>query len=584
MSFKDWFLSVIWPGKERKISGLSAKTIGALLEENAKKYGNQTAVVYSDENIRYSWRQLNRLADEAAKGFLAIGVKAGNHIAMWGTNRPEWLITQFAAAKIGAALVAMNPEWKTEDLEYALKQSDSKILVMQRGFTKESGGKNFSYDYVTTLQKIALEIKKADPENLKLKKLPALKCVVLISKEKEKGMLKWDVLLSKADSVNEKDYIRHKKSVDPYAAALVQYTSGTTGFPKGAMLSQYGIVNNAFSCAKNLKLTSKDRICGPIPYCHIFCSATLNVCCLVTGAAMVVPAEHFNARKTLEAIEKERCTAIYGVPTMFISQLADPEFSRFDLGSLRTGIMAGAPCPIELMKDVVFKMGVEKMTIAYGLTEASPMTHQTGTDDSIERRTSTVGKPLQNTEAKIVDPQTFKELGANETGEIWVRGYHVMLGYYNNPAETEKTIIDGWLRTGDLGIKDADGYYKIVGRLKEMFIVGGHNVYPAEIEQALRSNFENEIEDVYVFGVPHQTLQEIGAAAVKLKSGKSLTEEEIKSKCADLLEWPKVPKYIKFVNDFTNVMTPTGKIQKKKLKEILVKELGLEELEKIKTA
>jgi fatty-acyl-CoA synthase len=246
--------------------------------------------------------------------------------------------------------------------------------------------------------------------------------------------------------------------------------------------------------------------------------------------------------------------------------------------------MAGAPCPIELMKDVVCRMGVKKMTIAYGLTEASPMTHQTDTDDLIERRTSTVGKPLQNTEAKIVDPQTFKELGANETGEIWVRGYHVMLGYYNNPGETEKTIIDGWLRTDDLGIKDTNGYYKIVGRLKEMFIVGGHNVYPAEIEQALRSNFENEIEDVYVFGVPHQTLQEIGAAAIKLKSSKSLTEEEIKSKCADLLEWPKIPKYIKFVNDFTNVMTPTGKIQRKKLKEIFVKELGLEELEKIKTA
>ena len=388
----------------------------------------------------------------------------------------------------------------------------------------------------------------------------------------------------KGKNIGKREYSRWKKSVMPHDAALIQYTSGTTGFPKGAMLSHFNIVNNALAGAENMELTHKDKICGPVPYYHIFGSVMLNMCALVTGATMVIPTEHFSGRKTLEAIEKEKCTAIHGVPTMFTVELADPDFYRFNLSSLRTGIIAGAPCPIQLMNDIIYKMGVTKITIVYGLSETSPITHQTQSDDSVEKRVSTVGKPIKYVEAKIINPETFKELGIDEVGEIWVEGYNVMLGYYKKPEETKETIVNGWLRTGDLGKKDADGYYNIVGRLKEMFIVGGHNVYPLEVEQALRSFFAQEIEDVYVVGVPHAMLQNIGAAAVKLKAGKSLDAETIKSRLRNLLEWPKIPKYIKFVDNFSMTMTISGKIQRKKLKEIFVKELGLEELEKIKTA
>lgn len=565
------------------------KTAGKLLEENAERYPTEDAVVYVGQNVRYSWRRLNAYCDRLAKGFMAIGARSGDKIAVWGTNRPEWLITQFAAAKIGCALVTVNPEWKAEELEYCLKQSDTKILVMQKGFSKGSGEEIFNYNYAGILKSIAPEIENCPfdsaQDELLLEKLPELKSVVLVSNQPERGIIPWNLLLEKGNAVAEEDYALQKQSVTPYFVLIIQYTSGTTGFPKGAMLTHYGVVNNARSCAENLELTAMDRICGPVPYYHIFGSATLNVCSLVSGAAMIIPAEHFNARKTLEAVEKEKCTVIYGVPTMFIAELGDPEFSRFNLRTLRTGIMAGAPCPIELMKDVVYRMGVEKMTICYGLTEASPMTHQTRTADSIERRVNTVGRPVPHMEAKIVDPATFNELDTGEIGEIWVKGYNVMLGYYHRPEETDAAIVcGGWLRTGDLATRNEDGYYKIVGRLKEMFIVGGHNVYPAEVEQSLRSIFGEEIEEVQVVGVPHRKLQEVAAAVVKLKTGKSLTVAQIKEKCRARLEWPKIPKYVKFVADFGEVMTVTGKIQKRKLREILIKELGLEDLTKIKTA
>jgi len=324
------------------------------------------------------------------------------------------------------------------------------------------------------------------------------------------------------------------------------------------VLSHFGVINNALAGAGNMKLTHKDKICAPIPYYHIFGSVLGNICSLVTGAAIIVPSEHFDARKTLEAVEAERCTAIYGVPTMFMSELAEPDFSKFKLSSLRTGIIAGASCPIDLMEKIVYKMGARKITIVYGLSEASPITHQTRPNDSIKRRVTTVGRPINYIESKIVDPETFEELGINKTGEIWVRGYNVMQGYYKKPGETQEAIVDGWLRTGDLGKRDLNDYYNIVGRLKEMFIVGGHNVYPLEIEEFLRSTFSKEIEDVYVIGLPHPKLQEIGAAVIKLRPGQKLTAEHIKTKITSLVEWPKIPHYIKFVDDFSQVTTATG--------------------------
>ncbi len=569
---------------------LIEKTIGELLNENAEKYPEKDAVVYVDQNYRLTWQQLKGMVDWTTESFISLGVKKGEHIAIWGTNKPHWLFVQFAAAKIGAPLVTINPEWKAAELEYALKQSDSKVLVMIDGFEKKSGEKIHKYDYIKILQDACPELANASNPNLNLEKFSVLKHIVLISKNTAlpKWAISWQNFFSSL-GMPEETVEDREAVVSPNDICLIQYTSGTTGFPKGAMLTHYNVINNAYEGSRNMELTNEDRLCGPVPYYHCFGSILVNLCCLVVGATMVIPSEHYNARKTLEAIEKEKCTALHGVPTMFIAELADPEFSRFDLSSLRTGIMAGAPCPIELMKDVVYKMGVKKITIVYGLTEASPITHQTRADDSIERRVSTVGKPIDNTEAIIVDHRKFEETGEitevalGEVGEIWISGPNVMQGYYKKPEETKKAIIGKWMRTGDLGTKDAENYFKIVGRCKDMFIVGGHNVYPAEVQQKLLSLFE-EIEIAEVVGVPHKNLGEIGAAIIKLKPGKQLTFEEIKAKCETSMEWPSVPKYLKIVQDFTQFMTVTGKVQKFKIKEMFIKEFGLEELTKIKTA
>ncbi len=567
------------------------KTIGEILNENAEKYSAQDAVVYADQNTRYSWLRLKTIADRITKSFISLGIKKGDHVAIWGTNKPQWFLTQLATAKIGAALVTINPEWKAAEMEYAIKQSDSKILVMTEGFEKTSGNKTHRYDYIKILLDACPELNSAQSRALNLEKFPVLKNIILITdKPAPKWALSWKEFYAAgfritAATLKNAESLVHKNDI-----CLIQYTSGTTGFPKGAMLTHYNVVNNALEGSRNMELTNTDRLCGPVPYYHCFGSILVNLCCLTVGATIVIPAEHFNPRKTLMAVEQEKCTALHGVPTMFIAQLADPEFSKFNLSSLRTGIMAGAPCPIELMKDVVHKMGAKKITIVYGLTEASPITHQTRPNDSIERRVSTVGKPINNTEAIVVDVAEWEtnrkiiEVVNGEIGEIWARGYNIMAGYYKKPEETAKAIVaDRWLRTGDLGIKDSDGYYKIAGRLKEMFIVGGHNVYPAEVQQKILSLFE-EIEIVEVVGIPHQTLQEICAAIIKLKDGKSLTYEQIKEKCETNMEWSSIPKHVKFVNDFSPFMTVTGKMQKFKMKEVLIAELGLQELIKIKTA
>lgn len=572
--------------------GLLRATIGELLDRNAELYPNQDAAVFWEQNLRYTWFELKKAVDEAAKGFLKLGIKKGDHIAIWATNVREWLITQFAAAKIGAVLVTINPEFKsTGQLGYALKQSDSQTLVLMESFRKiSSSGKVYDYDYPGLFKKLCPEIASSEPGKLNAKEVPELKNVILISEDPQSGMFRWQDILKMAEaySYEEGEHLLkdRQNSVKPEDTVVIQYTSGTTGYPKGVMLSHFNVVNNAFHGAANMLLTCKDKICGPVPFYHCFGSILLNLCCLVAGATIVIPSQHFDAKKTLEAIEKEKCTGLHGVPTMFIAELAEPGFEKFDLSSLRTGIMAGAPCPIELMKDVVNKMGAKQITIVYGLTEASPITHQTRSDDLIERRVSTVGKPIEGVEAKIVDPKTFKELPIDEVGEIWVRGYNVMSGYYKKQEETAKTIVEGgWLRTGDLGKKDSEGYYKITGRLKDMLIVGGHNVYPAEVEKALREMFEGFFEEIQVIGIPHDKFGEVGAVWIKLKPGKILTAGEITKRCNNELEWPQVPRYFKFIEEIPlEAMTATGKIQKFKLRELLIKELGLEELARQKTA
>jgi fatty-acyl-CoA synthase len=566
---------------------LIRKTIGQLLDENAQKYANQEAVIYVDENIRLTWSDLKKAVDDTSKSLIAIGTKRGDNVAMWGTNKPEWFFIQLACARIGAALVTVNPEWKANEVDYAVKQSDSKVLVMIEGFEKKSGDKLHRYDYLNILTTACPEIANSQEENLNLVKFPELKKVVLITRNSNptKWALTWKDFIKQGASLDENTFEKVKKEVDINDVCLIQYTSGTTGFPKGAMLTHYNVVNNGLDGAHNMDLTNQDRVCIPVPYYHCFGTVLGNMVCISVGATMVIPTEHYNARKTLIAAEKEKCTGLHGVPSMFINELHDPEFPKFNLKTLRTGIMAGAPCPIELMEDIVNKMNAKQITIVYGLTEASPITHQTRADDSIERRVSTVGKPLDDVESKIVDPMTEKELGIGEVGEIWVRGYNIMKGYYKKPEETAKAITkDGWLRTGDLGTKDKENYYKIVGRYKDMVIIGGHNVYPAEVEQTLLSMFEDEIMEIHVVGVPHKVLQEVLAAFIKLKPGKILTFDELKARCDGKVEWSKIPRYVKFVDNFGMAMTVTGKIQKFKLKDLLIKELGLEDLAKIKTA
>ena len=552
---------------------LLTTTIGAQLTRNAAQFKDREAVVYCESGERWTWQELNARANAVAKGFVALGATKGTHIAMWGTNVPEWLLTQMAAAKIGAVIVTINPEWKSEELHFALKQSDAEILCMIKGFTKHSARSDYYYDYLAILQSICPDLMLADASHpLMLQALPKLRHIVVVSETPEPGMHPWHELLELGAGISDDTISTLEDATSAQDTAMIQYTSGTTGFPKGTMLSHHNTYNDARAAMSNMDVTEADRLCGPVPYYHCFGSILINLGCLITGATMVIPAQHFNARRTLEAIEKEKCTVIYGVPTMFIAELEDPAFDQFDLSSLRTGIAAGAPVDNELMQNITLRMGARGMTIAYGLTETSPVTHQTMPDDPWEKRISTVGRPIEHTEAKIVDPNTLAELDDDEVGEIWVKGYNVMQGYYKNEEETEKTIIDGWLRSGDLGRRDKEGFYAIVGRLKEMIIVGGHNVYPAEVEQTLHTLLDDKVEILQVVGMPHPKLQEVVGLVVKCHPGIHLTLEEVKARCADRMEWPKIPRFFYEIDDFSPFMTVSGKIKKHKVRAFLLEQ------------
>ncbi len=547
---------------------LLQSTIGALLRDNARKHPDRDAAIFHADEVKFSWEELDFLADKIAKSLLAIGVSRGSHVAIWANNIPEWLFVQYATARIGAILITINPEWKQEELAYALKQSDADVLIMCPGFVKQSGSKSHYYDYISMVRSLCPNLTEASCSN----EFPRLKRVILTPGASERGMLDWQEFLAAGREIGDDALEKISTAVSPYDPAMIQYTSGTTGFPKGAVLTHYNIVNDALLASLLQALEANDLICGPVPFYHCFGSILLNLGGLVSGAAIVIPDHSFSSRQTLAAIEKYGCTALFGVPTMFITELAEPDFEQFDLHTLRTGIMAGAPVDRELFEAVSQKMGAAEMTIAYGLTEASPVTHQTCKSDPEEKRYSTVGKPIEHTQAKIVDPSSGLELPDEAVGEIWVKGFHVMEAYYNNPEATQQNIIDGWLRTGDLGLRDAAGYYRIVGRLKEMIIVGGHNVYPAEVEQSLRTLFDAEAELLQVVGVSHPVLQEVVGLVVKPKPGKELTLEEVRTRCEGKLEWPKIPRYLKMLEDYTPYMTVTGKIQKFKLAELFAAE------------
>ncbi|ADP76834.1 AMP-dependent synthetase and ligase [Methanothermus fervidus DSM 2088] len=532
------------------------KTIHEFLEEQAKKYPNKDFIVYPDRNLRFTYKEFNERVDLLAKGLLHMGLKKGDHIGIWATNVPDWLTFFFAASKIGGVLVTINTAYKKDELKYVMKQSDMKAIALIEGFR--------DVNYLKTIYELVPELKKYERGKLKSKNFPKLKHVIYIGAEKHRGMYNTHELMLLGKHVPDEKLEKAKKQVKNDDVVNIQYTSGTTGFPKGVMLTHRNILNNGYYIGERQKFTEKDKLCLPVPMFHCF-GIVLGLLAILTHGGTLVMLEYFDPLLVLAAVEKEKCTALYGVPTMFISELSHPMFDMFDLSSLRTGIMAGAPCPKELMKKVIEKMHMKEITIVYGLTEASPGITQTSVDDPIDKRVETVGKPLPEIEVKIVDPKTGKKLGPGEVGEICCRGYNVMKGYYKMPKETKEAIDeDGWLHTGDLAMMDKDGYYRIVGRIKEMIIRGGENIYPREIEEFLHKM--PGIKDVQIVGVPDEKYGEEVAAFVIKEDGADIREEDVIDYAKENIARYKAPKYVFFVDKFP--LTASGKVQKFKLRKI----------------
>lgn len=539
-------------------------TVGGLLDHTAALYPDNDALIYVDRNIRYTYRQFNEVCRRVAKGLIRLGVKKGDHVSIWAYNVPEWVVLQFATAKIGAVLVTVNTNYKSAELEYILNQSDSSTLFLVKSFKDTN--------YVATVNEVVPELAGSEAGSLSSAKLPFLKNVVFIGDETPSGMLNFEAVAAMGDDVSDGELAAVESTLECHDVINMQYTSGTTGFPKGVMLTHFNIVNNGFNIGECMKFTDKDRLCIPVPFFHCF-GCVLGVMACVTHGTTMVPVEIFDPLTVLRTIEKERCTAVHGVPTMFIAELEHPDFPKFDLTSLRTGIMAGSNCPIEVMKKVISQMHASEITIAYGQTESSPVITQTRTDDAIELRVATVGRALPDVEVKIVDIETGAELPPGKQGELCTRGYLVMKGYYKMPEETARAIdADGWLHTGDLAVMDENGYCKITGRIKNMIIRGGENIYPREIEEFLYTH--PKISDVQIYGVPDRKYGEQVMAAVILKKGEAMTEEDVRDFCRGKIANYKIPKYVKFVDSYP--MTASGKIQKFKLREMAIKELGLE--------
>jgi fatty-acyl-CoA synthase len=540
-------------------------TVGGLLDHIAGRFPDNDALVYVERDLRYTYREFNEICRMVAKGLMRLGIGKGDHISIWAYNVPEWVILQFATAKIGAVLVTVNTSYKSAELEYILKQSDSGTLFLVKSF-KDT-------DYVQTLNEVVPELQASTPAKLESASLPRLKNVIFIGAETPAGMLNFQRIMELGREVPDEELTAAEATLHCHEVINMQYTSGTTGFPKGVMLTHYNVVNNGFNIGECMKLTEKDRLCIPVPFFHCF-GCVLGVMACVTHGSTMVPVEIFDPLKVLQTVEKERCTALHGVPTMFIAELEHPDFANFDLTSLRTGIMAGSNCPIEVMKRVIRDMHASEITIAYGQTESSPVITQTRTDDPIELRVATVGRALPDVEVKVVDIETGASLPPGKQGELCTRGYHVMKGYYKMAEETAKAIdSEGWLHTGDLAVMDEHCYCKITGRIKNMIIRGGENVYPREIEEFLYTH--PKISDVQVYGVPDRKYGEQVMAAVILKKGVTMTEGEVHDYCKGKIANFKIPRYVNFVDSYP--MTASGKIQKFKLREMAIKELQLED-------
>ncbi|WP_090990292.1 AMP-binding protein [Bacillus sp. OV322] len=530
-------------------------TVGELLENTAREAGEKEAVVYHDLGLRYTYSQFEKICRQAARGFMSLGIEKGDHIAIWASNKPEWLISQFSTGKMGGVLVTVNTNYRKSELEYLLEQSDSGTLILMEQFKDHS--------YIDTLYEIVPELRTCQPGKLQSEKLPQLKNVIVLSDNAYPGTFSWDDLLRGAASVTEEMLDFRMRTMNPDDVINMQYTSGTTGFPKGVMLTHSNLVNNGHSIGSCMKLTKEDRLCIPVPFFHCFGCVLGTMACVAWGAAMV-PVEEFNPRTVLKTVQNEKCTGLHGVPTMFIAELNLLDFDQYDLTSLRTGIMAGSNCPIEVMKNVVGKMGANEIIIIYGQTESSPGITGTRSDDDIELRVSSVGRALPHVEVKIMLPGTDQEAERGEQGELCTRGYHVMKGYYKNPDAT-KSAVDkaGWLHTGDLAVMDKNGYCKITGRLKDVIIRGGENVYPREVEEFIYQH--PSVMDVQVIGVPDQKYGEELMAWIIPKENSGLTAEEIQNYCKGNISKHKIPRYIEFTKEYP--MTASGKIQKYKLRE-----------------
>ena len=546
---------------------LSNRTIGDWLEHWAAVTPNKEYLVYSDRNLRFTWNEFNQRVDNMAKGLMAIGVKRGTHIGIWATNVPDWLTFLYAGAKIGAIAVTINTSYKQNELEFIVKDSDIQTLCITDG--------TFDSSYVDMVYTMLPELRETQRGDFHSKQFPKLRNVVYIGQEKFRGMYNTAEILLLGENVDDKEFIETKHQVTCHDVVNMQYTSGTTGFPKGVMLTHYNIVNNGFFTGEGMGFTANDKLCCCVPLFHCF-GVTLASMNVLTHGCTQVMVERFDPLITLASVHKERCTVLYGVPTMFIAEMNHPMFNLFDLTSLRTGIMAGALCPIELMRAVTDKMHITHITSVYGLTECSPgMTHSV-LEDSFEDRCTTVGRAYPFTEVKVVNPETGEECPPGVQGEICCRGYLVMKGYYNNPEATAQVIDkDGWLHSGDLGVKDERGFYRITGRIKDMIIRGGENIYPREIEEFLY-HLEG-VKDIQVAAVPSEKYgEEVGAFIIQ-KDGANLTDEIVKDFCRGKIARHKIPKYIFFVNEFP--MTGSGKIQKYKLTKLsveLCKEKGIE--------
>jgi fatty-acyl-CoA synthase len=540
-------------------------TIGEMFDQIVAQYPTNEALVVRHQKVRYSYRELQTQVNQCARGLLATGLKKGDRIGIWSPNHAEWVIMQFATSKMGAILVNINPAYRLHELEYALKQSGCTAIVIAPEFKTSN--------YTQMMYELIPELNSAKPGQLKSEKLPELKTVIRLGIESKAGMWTWQDLMDMAKQISETELAECQRQLEFDDPINIQYTSGTTGYPKGATLSHHNILNNGYFVGEIMKLTDKDRLVIPVPLYHCFGMVLGNLACVTHGAAMLFPGPSFEAESVLSMIQEEKATAVHGVPTMFIAELGHPDFNKYDLTSLRTGLMAGSPCPIEVMKQVNTHMHMKEVEIAYGMTETSPVSFQTRANAPLDKRVSTVGQIHPHVEVKIVEPATAKIVPVGEIGELCTRGYSVMLGYWNDEEKTRDAVdVSGWMHTGDLAVMDEDGYVNIVGRIKDMVIRGGENVYPREIEEFLYSH--PKISDVQVIGVPDQKYGEEIMAWIRLKEGESATSEELLEFCRDQIAHFKIPRYFKFVDAFP--MTVTGKIQKFVMRKESIVELGLE--------